>query len=82
MPHDSQKLEFQSLFGNQIKRIRLAQNLSLRKLSQRCNLDHSDIAKYERGEVNIQLSTVYELAVGLNVHPKELFDFGIERYDH
>ena len=77
MPHDSQKLEFQSLFGNQIKRIRLAQNLSLRKLSQRCN-----IAKYERGEVNIQLSTVYELAVGLNVHPKELFDFRIEKYEN
>jgi len=81
MPHDSHKLEFQSLFGKQIKRIRLAQDLSLRKLSQRCNLDHSDIAKYERGEVNIQLSTVYELAVGLNIHPKELFDFRIERYD-
>ena len=82
MPHDSQKLEFQSLFGNQIKRIRLAQNLSLRKLSQRCNLDHSDIAKYARGEVNIQLSTEYELSVGLNVHPKELFDFKLVRLDY
>lgn len=82
MLQDSYKLEFQSLFGKQIKKIRMAQDLSLRKLSQRCNLDHSDIAKYERGEVNIQLSTVYELAVGLDVPPKELFDFNIEKYDH
>lgn len=75
MPQNSNKIEFQILFGQQIKKIRMRKGLSLRHLSQRCDLDFSDIGKYERGEVNIQLSTVHELAEGLGVHPRELFDF-------
>lgn len=77
MAHQSKKLKFQYLLGMQIKQLRLKNNLSLRQLSQKCDLDHSDIGKYEKGEVNIQLSTIYELAKGLEVHPKILFDFDI-----
>jgi transcriptional regulator with XRE-family HTH domain len=75
MTQNSSKIEFQRLFGKQVKSVRLQKKLSLRKLSQRCNIDHSDIAKYEKGEINLKLSSVYELAEGLDVHPKELFDF-------
>lgn len=77
MPQNSSKLEFRILFGQQIKRIRTQKKLSLRQISLGCDLDFSDIGKYEKGEVNIQLTTVYELAKGLGVHPKELFDFEI-----
>ncbi len=75
MANSTDKVNFQIQFGKRIKALRKDKNLSLRKLSQRCNLDYSDIAKYEKGEVNIQLSTIYELAVGLQIAPKELFDF-------
>ncbi|MBA6153098.1 helix-turn-helix domain-containing protein [Gelidibacter maritimus] len=75
MAKSNNKDNFQIQFGKRIRALRKDKNLSLRKLSQRCNLDYSDIAKYEKGEVNIQLSTIYELSVGLQVAPKELFDF-------
>ena len=44
-------------------------------MAQHCNIDYSDISKIEKGKINIQLLTVFELAKGLNIHPKELFDF-------
>lgn len=77
MAHESKKLKFQYLLGLRIKQLRSENKLSLRQLSQKCDLDYSDIGKYEKGEVNIQLSTIYELAKGLEVHPKKLFDFDI-----
>ncbi len=47
---------------------------SFRELAAQCNVDHSDIAKYENGEKNLTFHTMLELASGLGVHPKELFD--------
>ncbi|WP_284653489.1 helix-turn-helix domain-containing protein [Flavobacterium terrisoli] len=69
------KTEFQVAFGKQIEKLRTQQNLSYRQLAQRCDVDFSNISKIEKGEINIQLGTILELAKGLNVHPKELFDF-------
>ena len=78
MSSNSKKLEFQLLLGQRVKTIRLQKKLSLRKLAQRCDLDYSDIGKYEKGEINLQLSTIFQLAYGLQLHPKELFDFDFE----
>lgn len=78
MTNEANRIEFQICFGKQIEKFRLAQKLSLRQLAQRCDLDHSDIAKYEKGEINIKLSTVYELTKGLQLSPKDLFDFYFE----
>ncbi|MEC4004829.1 helix-turn-helix transcriptional regulator [Flavobacterium sp. SUN052] len=69
------KTEFQIVFGKQIEKLRGSQNLSYRQLAQRCDIDFSNISKIEKGEVNIQLSTILQLAKGLTVTPKELFDF-------
>jgi len=75
MSNEDNRTEFRILFGKQIEKLRTDQKLSLRQLAQRCDLDYSDIAKYEKGEVNIKLSTVYELIKGLQLSPKEVFDF-------
>lgn len=72
------KIEFQKLFGEHIETLRNKQNLSFRQLAQRCDLDYSDISKIEKGERNIQLSSVLQLAKGLAIHPKELFDFDVD----
>ena len=69
------KQQFQTSFGKQLEKFRVLQGLSYRQLAQRCDLDHSVISKIEKGEVNIQIGTVMELAKGLKVHPKDLFDF-------
>lgn len=69
------KDEFKILFGDQLMKLRTKKDLSLRALAQRCDIDHSDIGKIEKGQINIQIGTVMELAKGLNLHPSELFDF-------
>lgn len=62
-------------FGKHLEQLRVAKDLSYRKMAQNCALDHSDIKKYEQGETNITLLTLVELAKGLKVEPKELLDF-------
>jgi transcriptional regulator with XRE-family HTH domain len=57
--------------------IREERNLSLRSLAAKCDLDDSQISKIENGKTNIQLSTIFELAKGLDVEPKALLDFKI-----
>lgn len=69
------KEEFQKKFGHQLMMLRMSKKLSLRGLASRCDVDHSDIGKIEKGQVNIKLSTINELAKGLELHPSELFSF-------
>ena len=75
MNNSIKKTDFQIAFGKQVEKFRIDQNLSYRQLAQRCDIDHSNISKIEKGEINIQLSTVLQISNGLNVQPKELFDF-------
>lgn len=70
-----EKVDFQIKFGKQIEKFRVDQNLSYRQLAQRCDIDHGNISKIEKGEINIQLSSMLQLAKGLNIHPKEFLDF-------
>jgi len=64
-------------FGEKLRRIRAEKELSLRELAARCNLYDSKISKIESGKYNIQLSTIFELAKGLDVEPKDLLDFSL-----
>jgi transcriptional regulator with XRE-family HTH domain len=74
------RMKFLELFGNQIKILRKERDLSLRQLAQLCDIDYSDISKIEKGQRNIQISTILELTRGLDIYPKELFDFKIDEY--
>ncbi len=75
MSIETNKNDFKILFGKNLKRIRQSKKLSFRQLATRCNVDHSDISKIEKGKRDIQLSTLLELSKGLDVLPRELFDF-------
>ncbi|WP_317207156.1 helix-turn-helix transcriptional regulator [Flavobacterium chungbukense] len=81
MGNSVEKTDFQIAFGRQIEKFRTEQNLSYRQLAQRCDIDHSNISKIEKGEINIQLSSVLQLAKGLSISPKELFDFNFDLGD-
>ena len=74
---------FLKKFGKRVAELRKSKDLSYRKLAQRCNIDYSDISKIEKGLIKIQLPTILELAKGLEVHPKELFnfDFPVDKID-
>ena len=77
MPAKNKK-EILIKFGENLSDLRKKRNLSLRKLSTLCDVDYSDIKKYEDGDVNPTLSTIVELASGLGIHPKELMEFGVD----
>jgi transcriptional regulator with XRE-family HTH domain len=67
--------KLQENFGANLKKIREGKGLSLRVLAAMCDLDDSQISKIENGKWDIQLSTIFELAKGLGIDPKELLDF-------
>lgn len=67
----------QQQFGEHLKKLREDHNISLRELSARCELDSSKISKIENGKTNLQLSSIFELAKGLEIEPKELLNFQI-----
>jgi transcriptional regulator with XRE-family HTH domain len=69
--------DIQNKFGDKLKEIRESKKLSLRQMATNCDLDDSQISKIEHGKKNVQLSTIFELAKGLGVEPKDLLDFKI-----
>ncbi|SEM17132.1 HTH-type transcriptional regulator, repressor for puuD [Chryseobacterium taichungense] len=73
------KIEFRIAFGKKVEECRKKLGLSYRQLAQKCDVDHSNISKIEKGEVDVRISTIQELAKGLEVHPQELFDFEMDQ---
>ncbi|QNN44696.1 MULTISPECIES: helix-turn-helix domain-containing protein [Pedobacter] len=65
----------QNNFGFNLKKIRNSKGLSLRAMARNCDIDDSNISKIENGKFDVQLSTIFELAKGLDIHPKDLLDF-------
>lgn len=61
-------------FGAQLKKLRKKKGLSVRELSTRCDVDYGKISKLENNKANLTLTTLIELAEGLEVHPKMLLD--------
>jgi transcriptional regulator with XRE-family HTH domain len=62
-------------FGHHLQALRKSKNLSLRKLASKCNLEHREIVRYEKGEVNMSFNTLLELSQGLEITLKELIDY-------
>lgn len=71
------KKELLKKFGQRLSEIRTKKGLSLRELAALCDVDASDIHRFEHGQKNPTLATLVDLANGLGVHPKELLDFDI-----
>lgn len=64
-----------SRFGQRLRELRLEKKLSYRALSQRCNVSIADLERVENGKRHFTIRTAIEIAIGLNVQLKELFDF-------
>lgn len=63
-------------FRENLARIRKEKGLSQRALSYQCDIGHAKISRLETDEnANLTLPTLFELAKGLGVHPKELIDY-------
>lgn len=69
--------QLQTQFGAHLKRLRESKGLSLMDLAIKIDSDDSYISKIENGKKNIQISTIFQLAKGLDLHPKDLLNFEI-----
>ncbi len=75
-PRDKKRL---AKFRQNLIRLREEKGISQRQLSYLCDVDHAKISKLESSdECNLNLTTLFELAKGLGVHPKELIDYEFE----
>jgi hypothetical protein len=65
------------------KRIKeLKGNTSYTDIARKCNVYPSKISNVANNKTDCQLSSLIEIATGLRVHPKEIFDiiFDFEEY--
>jgi transcriptional regulator with XRE-family HTH domain len=62
-------------FGSHVRSIRVSKKLSYRKLATKCNIDFSNLRKIEQGMLNVTLTTIVELAKGLEVPASELLSY-------
>ena len=67
------KSEILRKLGAKLSSLKKGQKLSYRQLAAQCDIDHADIKRYEGG-VDIQFSTLIELAKLYKIHPKDLVD--------
>lgn len=61
--------------GKKFQECRMKLGLSLRKLDAEIGIDHSYIAKIERGEENLTIDTIAVFLKRYQLQPRELFDF-------
>jgi transcriptional regulator with XRE-family HTH domain len=47
-------------FGKHLEMLRKRNKLSFRKLAQRCDIDYSNLKKYEKGEINLSMLTLID----------------------
>lgn len=57
-----------------LKKLREKEGVSIRELASRCDVDYAKISKLENNKANLTVTTLIELAEGLNIHPKDLLD--------
>lgn len=65
-------------FGENLRFLRKQKGFSLREMSYACSIDNSKIAKIEKGQINITLTTLLQLAGALELHPTSLLEYEVE----
>ena len=60
-------------FGRKVREIRKEQGLSQEALAARAGLDRSYMGHIERGEKNVTLTKMYQIADALGVSPRAFF---------
>jgi ribosome-binding protein aMBF1 (putative translation factor) len=67
--------KFLKKLGSHLLRIRTSKGLSQEDVSFRCDVDRAKISKIENGMANCNITTLIELAKGLDIEAKELLNF-------
>lgn len=64
--------ELSNVIGQLIRKKRKEKKITQEALALQCGIDRSYIGRIERGEVNITVEKLYEIAVVLEINAKEL----------
>lgn len=65
-------LELSIEIGQLIRKKRIEKKITQEALALQCGIDRSYIGRIERGEVNITVEKLYEIAAVLEISAKEL----------
>jgi len=60
------------------KEARAKQGLSQRKLALMADMEYNQVQKLEKGESNIQITTIIRLMTALNLTPNDIIPYGKE----
>ena len=60
-------------FGNRVKELRQAQNLSQEKFALQIDMDRTYLASIESGKRNVSLENISKIANGFSISLAELF---------
>jgi len=71
------KKQIMTAFGENLKKVRLQKNLSLRDLAAAADMEHKHIDGIEKATINPTLTTIFALAFALEVDPTALTSIGV-----
>lgn len=72
---NTRNIEFCKSFGENLRKLRKKKGFTMMELAFEADIEYSQIAKIERGLSNPTISTVYLLALALDLKPLELLRF-------
>lgn len=58
--------------GKRIRGMRKRRNMTLEELAAEIHKSKAAVSKYERGEISIDIETLYEIADSLHIHVEQL----------
>ncbi len=68
-------MEIRKLFGLNLRRYRIAAAMSQEALAAEMGVDRAHVSSMERGQQNVTLLTLAQVAKALNIEPMALLDF-------
>lgn len=71
-PPRNDRADLKSLFGEQLRELRLASGYSQEELAHRAGLDRTYVSSCERGRRNLTLEAIVKFADALSVKPSLL----------
>ncbi|OOV20520.1 hypothetical protein BXU10_13285 [Flavobacterium sp. LM4] len=82
MKNENKTKEIKELIAQKVKSLK--GETAYAKIAAKCEIHSGKISNIANNKIDCQLSSLIELAKGLRVHPRELFniDFDFETYYH
>jgi transcriptional regulator with XRE-family HTH domain len=62
-------------FANHLNKLREEQDISVRELAARSNLEYSHVQRVLKGKVNLAFTTLLSLADGLDISTSDLLNY-------